>query len=75
MAARRTAGTIGNIVAQYSYARGASKVLVSDFSEYRLSKARECGIEFTNNPSREPFREALDRVFGSEGFQVAFDEI
>ena len=67
------AGTIGNIVAQYSYARGAAKVLITDYSEYRLEKARECGIMNTNNPSDESFKEALERVFGNEGFQVAFE--
>lgn len=67
------AGTIGNIVAQFVKARGAAKVLISDYSEFRLAKARECGIEFTNNPSEESFKDSLKRVFGEDGFRVAFE--
>jgi len=67
------AGTIGNIVAQFARARGAAKVLVSDMNEFRLRKAGECGIEYINNPAEESFEEAVKRVFGSEGFQVAFE--
>ena len=39
------AGTIGNLVAQFARARGAKRVVITDVSDYRLSKARECGIE------------------------------
>lgn len=67
------AGTIGNIVAQFARARGAKKVLISDYSTFRLDKARECGIEFTNNPSEEDFNTAVNRVFGLEGFSIAFE--
>jgi L-iditol 2-dehydrogenase/threonine 3-dehydrogenase len=67
------AGTIGNIVAQYIQARGAARVMISDYSEFRLAKARECGIEFTSNPAEESFKDALARVFGDDGFNVAFE--
>ena len=67
------AGTIGNIVAQFAKVRGAKKVLISDFSEFRLEIARECGIIYTNNPAEETFEEVLKRVFGDEGFHVAFE--
>jgi len=43
------AGTIGNLVAQFAKARGAKKVLITDISDYRLEKAKECGIEATIN--------------------------
>lgn len=67
------AGTIGNIVAQFAKARGASKVLISDPIGFKLKIARECGIDFTHNPTEESFEDALSRVFGKEGFQVAFE--
>lgn len=67
------AGTIGNIVAQFAKARGASRVLVSDLSDFRLNVAKECGIEHRHNPKTESFEEAIKRTFGDEGFQVAFE--
>lgn len=67
------AGTIGNLVAQCIMARGAKKVLITDISDLRLAKARECGIENTANTLKEPFKAAVKRVFGDEGFQRAFE--
>jgi L-iditol 2-dehydrogenase len=43
------AGTIGNLVAQVAQASGAASVLVTDMSEYKLQKARDCGIEHVIN--------------------------
>ena len=56
------AGTIGNLVAQFARARGAKRVVITDVSDYRLSKARECGIERTLNVAREPVRSLLATV-------------
>ena len=67
------AGTIGNLVAQCVLGRGAKKVLITDISDLRLAKARECGIENTANTLKEPFKDAVKRVFGDEGFQCAFE--
>mgnify|MGYP001028754453 CR=1 FL=1 len=67
------AGTIGNIVSQFVKIKGASKILVSDIHKFRLQKAKECGIEYINNASEESFEEAIKRVFGDEGFQVAIE--
>ena len=67
------AGTIGNLVAQAVKARGAKKVLLTDISDLRLSVAIECGIDCTANTSRETFEEAVERAFGGEGFQCAFE--
>jgi len=67
------AGTIGNIVSQFLKIKGAAKILVSDIHEFRLIKAKECGIEFINNVAEEPFEDAVKRVFGDEGFQVAIE--
>lgn len=67
------AGTIGNLVAQFAQARGAKKVLITDISNYKLQKARECGIEATLNVLETPFEEGIKSVFGEEGFQVGLE--
>ena len=67
------AGTIGNLVAQFCLARGAKKVLITDVSDLRLSKARECGIAHTLNVTKGSLKEAAAELFGDEGFQVGFE--
>ena len=67
------AGTIGNMVAQFAKARGARKVLITDISDFRLEKARECGIDHTLNVSETQFEEGARTVFGEEGFQIGFE--
>jgi len=67
------AGTIGNLVAQFVQARGAAKVLITDISEYRIEIAKACKIQYTANVIKESFENAMTRVFGDEGFQVAFE--
>ena len=67
------AGTIGNLVAQFAKARGAKKVLITDVSEYKLNKAKECGIVDTLNILQTPFADGIKAVFGEEGYQVGFE--
>lgn len=67
------AGTIGNLVAQFAKARGAKKVLITDISNYRLQKARECGIEYALNVSETSAEEGIKSCFGDEGFQIGFE--
>lgn len=67
------AGTIGNIVAQFSKARGAKKVLITDVSDYRLNIARECGIDGILNIKKDSFEEKVSTFFGDEGFQIGFE--
>lgn len=67
------AGTIGNLVAQFAKARGAKKVLITDISNYRLEKARECGIDHVLNVMETPFAEGVKNCFGDEGFQVGLE--
>lgn len=67
------AGTIGNLVAQFAKARGARKVLITDVSNYRLEKAKECGIDETLNVMETPFDEGVKNCFGDEGFQVGME--
>jgi len=67
-------GTIGNLIAQFAIVRGARKVLLTTAkSDFRLGIARNCGIENTANLSNEPFKEAVKRVFGEEGFQIGIE--
>jgi L-iditol 2-dehydrogenase/threonine 3-dehydrogenase len=67
------AGMIGNVVAQFCIARGAKKLLITDVSDYRLEIAHRCGIEHASNSTKEKFRDAAEREFGSEGFQIALE--
>lgn len=67
------AGTIGNLVAQFAKARGAKKVLITDVSNYRLEKAKECGIDETLNVMETPFAEGIKKYFGDEGFQIGME--
>jgi len=67
------AGTIGNLVAQFARARGAAKVLITDINNYKLEKARECGIEGVLNVRETPFEVGARAFFGEEGFQVGFE--
>ncbi len=68
------AGTIGNLVAQFAKARGANKVLITDISDYRLEKAKECGIDLTLNIRGTSFvEEEIKACFGDDGFQVGFE--
>ena len=69
------AGTIGNLVAQFAIARGARKVMITDLVDLKLEIARQCGIKETANIKKEPFAEAVKRVFGDEGFQVGFEAV
>jgi L-iditol 2-dehydrogenase len=58
------AGTIGNLVAQVARASGASAVMITDVSDYKLSKSRACGIDFPVNVKDEDLNEAILRGFG-----------
>ena len=67
------AGTIGNLIAQFCIARGAKNVLITDVSDLRLAKARECGIKHTLNITKKTLKEAAQELFGEEGDQVGFE--
>ncbi len=58
------AGTIGNLVAQVAKASGAQAVMVTDISDYKLDKARACGIDFAINPNERELGQALRENFG-----------
>ena len=67
------AGPIGNLVAQTAKGMGAAKVMITDVSDLRLAKARECGIQHTLNITKKPLKEAAHELFGEEGYQVGFE--
>jgi L-iditol 2-dehydrogenase len=60
------AGTIGNLVAQVARASGAQGVMITDVSEYKLEKARRCGIPYTVNPLKEDLSQAILKNFGPD---------
>jgi L-iditol 2-dehydrogenase len=66
------AGPIGNLVAQAARCAGA-QVLITDLSEYRLEVARKCGLTATSNAKEEELGKAVERVFGKDGFDMAFE--
>ena len=69
------AGTIGNLVAQFAVARGAKKVMITDLVDSKLGIAKQCGIHETANLKKESFKDAVDRAFDKEGFQVCFEAV
>ena len=42
-------------------------------SAYRLEIAQKCGLEATSNAGEETLAQASERVFGKDGFDVAFE--
>ena len=48
-------------------------MLITDVSDLRLSKARQCGIAHTLNVTKGSLKEAAAELFGDEGFQVGFE--
>jgi 2-desacetyl-2-hydroxyethyl bacteriochlorophyllide A dehydrogenase len=69
------AGTIGNLVAQVAHCCGARDIFITDVSEYRLEIARRCGIQHVSNASKETLKDAAQRVFGEDGFDIAFEAV
>lgn len=67
------AGPIGNLVAQCAQGLGARSVLVTDLSDYRLEKARECGIEQAVNTSRQDLAGAVLETFGPDKADVILE--
>ena len=60
------AGTIGNLVAQVARASGAKGVMITDVSEYKLEKARACGLQHVVNPQEEDLGQAILNAFGPD---------
>lgn len=67
------AGPIGNLVAQTAKGMGAAKVMITDISDLRLAKAKECGIDVCVNTKNKDFGEAMIEAFGSDKADVIYD--
>jgi L-iditol 2-dehydrogenase len=58
------AGPIGNLVAQAAKGMGAAQVMVTDVSDFRLGKAKECGIDLCVNVGKVDLAAAVKEHFG-----------
>ena len=67
------AGPIGILVAQAAKGMGAESVLITDISDPRLEKARQCGVDFCVNTREADFGEALVSSFGPDKADVIYD--
>ncbi len=67
------AGTIGNLVSQACKALGATAVMITDLQEYKLEKARACGIECAVNTSSNSVADALATEFGPGRADLIFE--
>lgn len=67
------AGPIGILVAQAAKGMGAESVLITDISDVRLAKAKECGIDFCVNTKNTDFGDALIDAFGPDKADVIYD--
>ncbi|KKM60773.1 hypothetical protein LCGC14_1538500 [marine sediment metagenome] len=59
------AGPIGNLVGQTAKALGARSVMITDLSDYRLGIAKEVGIDYTINPTKQTLSVEIANSFGS----------
>ena len=67
------AGPIGILVAQTAKGMGADSVLITDVSDVRLSKAKECGIDYCINTKSVDFNDALLENFGPDKADIIYD--
>ena len=67
------AGPIGNLVAQTAKGMGAAKVMITDVSDLRLEKAKECGVDVCVNTRNKDFGEAMVEAFGPDKADVIYD--
>ena len=67
------AGPIGNLVAQAAKGMGAARVMITDVSDLRLEKAKECGIDVCVNTKEKNFGEAMIEAFGPDKADVIYD--
>lgn len=66
-------GPIGILLAQSCKALGASQVMITDVSDYRLELAKQCGADFTVNTKERDFGEAMTACFGPDKADVIYD--
>jgi len=66
-------GPIGILLSQAVRAEGASQVMVTDVSDFRLALAKKVGADFAYNTKEKDFGEALTEAFGEEKADVIYD--
>ena len=69
------AGPIGIYFAALYRANGAGKVIISEVSQYRIHKAKECGFDCVINPQEEDLCEAVLRETDGKGADIVADAI
>lgn len=67
------AGPIGNLLAQAAKGLGAAKVMITDVSQYRLNKAKECGIDVCIDTRKTDLGEAIAEHFGPDKADFIFE--
>ena len=67
------AGPIGILVAQVAKGLGARKVMITDVSDIRLEKAKECGADVCVNTREKDFSQAFVQCFGPDKADVIYD--
>jgi len=67
------AGPIGNLVAQTAKGMGAASVMITDISDWRLGKAKECGVDFCVNTKDRNLGEAIPEAFGPDKADIIYD--
>lgn len=67
------AGPIGILVAQTAKGLGAESVMITDVSDLRLKKAKECGVDFCINTKEKDFGDAMLENFGPDKADVIYD--
>ena len=67
------AGPIGNLVAQTAKGLGAAQVMITDVSDFRLAKAKECGIELCVNIGKVDLAAAVKEHFGDAKADVILE--
>ena len=67
------AGPIGILVAQVAKGLGARKVMITDVSDIRLEKAKECGADVCVNTRENDFPQAFVQCFGPDKADVIYD--
>ena len=60
------AGPIGNLTSQVARGLGASKVMITDVSDYRLGLARECGVDYAVNTSKDDLLVKIRENLGAD---------
>ncbi|HUX51572.1 MAG TPA: alcohol dehydrogenase catalytic domain-containing protein [Spirochaetia bacterium] len=67
------AGTIGNLVGQTAKAMGAAAVMICDLSDFRLSMAKKCGIDYAVNTRTQDIAAAIAKNFGPDKADVTLE--